>query len=58
MMPKNARNVGNKSRFSLFVGEDWAKTETEVGLSRAVTVTSLKCLLGHYINCLLYMKKK
>ena len=26
----------------LFVGEDWAKTETEVGLCWAVTVTSSK----------------
>ena len=32
MMSKYAENVGNKSRFLLFVGEDWAKTETEVGL--------------------------
>ena len=39
IMPQNARNVGNKSRFLLFGGEDWAKTETEVGLCWAVTVT-------------------
>ena len=57
MMPKYARNVGNKSRFFIFAGlGKW--TETEVGLSRALTVTSLKCLLGQYMNCLLYMKEK
>ena len=48
--------LGIKAGFCFL--RDWTKTETEVGLSRAVTVTSLKCLLGQYMNCLLYMKEK